>query len=180
MENKMNLNLVRLLMGNKRYIDNNRLDGDFSKDRREETYKNGQHPYAVVVSCSDSRVIPEAIFDSNLGDLFVIRVAGNVIGDHELASIEYACEHLGCNLVVLLGHTGCGAIHSAMCSKSSWPLNSLLDPIKDAIKDEKNEIEASKLNVKYGVKNIKERLDNLKADVVGMIYHTARGEVEII
>ena len=71
--------------------------------KREYTCKNGQHPYAVIVTCSDSRVIPESIFSAGIGDLFVIRVAGNVIDDHQLGSIEYATEHLGIRLVVVLG-----------------------------------------------------------------------------
>ena len=69
----------------------------------------GQKPYAIVISCSDSRVIPEAIFSAGIGDLFVIRVVGNVLDNHQLGSIEYAAEHLGVKLIVMLGHTGCGA-----------------------------------------------------------------------
>src|SRR5690606_26127797 len=72
--------------------------------------QHDQHPFAVVITCSDSRVAPEIIFDEGIGDLFVIRTAGNLIGDLELGSIEYATEHLHTSLVVVLGHTECGAV----------------------------------------------------------------------
>src|SRR5262249_35121861 len=81
--------------------------------RRTEEAK-GQHPYAVIVSCSDSRVPPELVFDAGIGDLFVIRTAGNRLDDLVLASIEYAVEHLGCSLVVVLGHERCGAVTAAV------------------------------------------------------------------
>jgi carbonic anhydrase len=80
---------------------------------RQQELTQGQHPHAVILSCSDSRVPPEVVFDQGLGDLFVVRVAGNVAGDHELASIEYAVEHLHCPLVVVLGHQNCGAVTAA-------------------------------------------------------------------
>jgi carbonic anhydrase len=75
-----------------------------------ENLSTGQHPFAVVLCCSDSRVVPEIIFDQKLGDLFVIRNAGNVIDKHVLGSIEYAVEHLGTSLVVVMGHSCCGAV----------------------------------------------------------------------
>ena len=74
--------------------------------------KKGQDPFTVIVSCSDSRIPPELIFDQGLGDIFSIRTAGNVIGDYELGSIEYAVEHLHCKLIVVLGHENCGAIQA--------------------------------------------------------------------
>jgi carbonic anhydrase len=89
-----------------------RAHGDAA--RRTETAEHGQHPYAVVICCSDSRVIPEQIFDARIGDLFVIRIAGNVLDRHQLGSVEYAVAHLKSKLVVMLGHTGCGAIGAAL------------------------------------------------------------------
>ena len=83
---------------------------------RKFTYEHGQHPHAIIVTCSDSRVIPETIFSAGLGELFVIRVAGNVIDDHQLGSIEYAAGHLGSPVVVVLGHTHCGAVDAAINS----------------------------------------------------------------
>ena len=94
--------LERLKTGNKAYITAERGIGDISADRRADTLENGQRPYAAIVSCSDSRVIPESIFGAGIGDLFVIRVAGNVIDSHQLGSIEYAAEHLGIKLIVTI------------------------------------------------------------------------------
>ena len=89
----------KLIMGNQYYI----AAGD--RVLREDTAENGQHPYAIVICCSDSRVIPEQIFSASVGDLFVIRVAGNVLDKHQMGSVEYAAVHLGCSLILLLGHT---------------------------------------------------------------------------
>ena len=98
--------LERLRQGNARYLNASHAQGDVSPELRQSTFREGQHPYAIVLACSDSRVIPEAIFSAGIGELFVIRVAGNVVDRHQLGSIEYAEGHLGCNLVVVLGHTG--------------------------------------------------------------------------
>lgn len=104
----------RLAEGNRLYLAAVRPAGDVSKKARLKTAQEGQFPYAVIVTCSDARVIPEAIFSAGIGDLFVIRVAGNVIDKHQLGSIEYAAAHLGCRMVVVLGHTGCGAVAAAL------------------------------------------------------------------
>lgn len=98
--------------------------------------------YAIVLACSDSRVIPEAIFSAGIGDLFVIRVAGNVVDKHQLGSIEYAEDHLGCNLVVVLGHTGCGAVDAAMHHEPYGTVKFITDEIADAIGDETDEAAA--------------------------------------
>lgn len=103
-----------LIEGNERFTSGNPLSKDLSSARREDLMKNGQHPFAVIVSCSDSRVPPELLFDQALGDLFVVRVAGNVITPVELGSIEYAIEHLKTPLVVVLGHEECGAVTAAV------------------------------------------------------------------
>src|SRR5690606_34992881 len=101
--------LERLLDGNKRFEENHPIHPDQTLDRVRDL-QQGQHPFAVIISCSDSRVPPELIFDQGLGDLFVIRNAGNIISDYELGSVEYAVEHLDTKLIVVLGHKQCGAI----------------------------------------------------------------------
>ena len=106
--------IQKLKEGNARYLDASSNPGDISKLIRKKTCEEGQSPYAIVVTCSDSRVIPESIFSAGIGELFVIRVAGNVIDNHQLGSIEYAADHLGTNLVVVLGHTHCGAVGAAI------------------------------------------------------------------
>lgn len=103
-----------LIEGNRRFTSGKPLSKDLSSTRREDLMSNGQHPFAVIVSCSDSRVPPELLFDQALGDLFVVRVAGNVVTAVELGSIEYAVDHLKTPLVVVLGHEECGAVTAAV------------------------------------------------------------------
>ena len=100
--------IERLRAGNARYLNAAAPCGDISPALREQTAREGQTPYAIVICCSDSRVLPESIFSAGIGELFVIRVAGNVLDRHQLGSIEYAAAHLGCKLILVLGHTGCG------------------------------------------------------------------------
>lgn len=104
-----NAPLDKLVQGNERFASGAPTHFHETLERRGEIAK-GQHPFAVVVGCSDSRVPPELVFDQGLGDLFVVRTAGEVLGDGALGSIEYAVEHLGCELVVVLGHERCGAV----------------------------------------------------------------------
>ena len=101
--------LERLLAGNQRYVAARQKYPDQTAARRAEL-SGGQHPFAIVLGCADSRVPPEVIFDQGLGDLFVVRVAGNVVDDVVLGSIEYAAAHLHTSLVVVLGHSKCGAV----------------------------------------------------------------------
>lgn len=105
--------LKRLMDGNKSFVAAGGVCTRQSPARRSEVAPK-QHPYAVVVGCADSRVPPEALFSAGLGDLFVVRVAGNVVDDDVLASVEYAADHLGVPLVVVLGHERCGAVEAAL------------------------------------------------------------------
>ena len=148
--------LERLRQGNARYLNASHAQGDVSPELRQSTFREGQHPYAIVLACSDSRVIPEAIFSAGIGDLFVIRVAGNVVDKHQLGSIEYAEDHLGCNLVVL-GHTGCGLkIDAAMHHEPYGTVKFITDEIADAIGDETDEAAACLANVAHSVRRIEE------------------------
>ena len=104
--------ITLLKEGNKRFVNNKLANYDLSQTRRNELTE-GQKPSAVVVACSDSRVAPEHLFDQGLGDIFVIRVAGNILDEAEIGSIEYAVDHLGSPLVVILGHESCGAVTKA-------------------------------------------------------------------
>jgi carbonic anhydrase len=105
--------LARLEAGNARYASGELARAHQTVERRSEVAQ-GQEPFAVIVGCADSRVPPELVFDQGLGDLFVVRCAGNVLGDAALGSIEYAAEHLGCELVVVLGHERCGAVDAVV------------------------------------------------------------------
>ena len=105
--------LQRLLAGNARYRDGHATHPNQTRQTRE-SLEGGQHPIAAIVACSDSRVPPSLIFDQGLGDLFVIRVAGNIVGEVTLASVEYAVAALRVPLVLVLGHSGCGAVTAAL------------------------------------------------------------------
>ena len=104
--------LAQLGEGNERFVSGGLQHPHQTPDRRAEL-AGGQAPAAIIVGCSDSRTAPEVLFDQGLGDLFIIRVAGNVVDDHALGSIEYAAEHLGTRLIVVLGHERCGAVKAA-------------------------------------------------------------------
>lgn len=105
--------LKMLQEGNQRFVQSKLNNVDLSMARRVELSK-GQHPFAVIVTCSDSRVAPELVFNQGLGDLFVVRVAGNVLDSIELGSVEYAVEHLHAHLVVVMGHEKCGAVKATV------------------------------------------------------------------
>ena len=111
--------LELLKEGNARFVSGNLAPKDHYDEDRQRL-KQGQHPFAVVLCCSDSRVVPEILFDQKLGDLFVIRNAGNVVDEDVLGSIEYAVEHLESPLVVVLGHSSCGAV-TATCQGGELP-----------------------------------------------------------
>lgn len=105
--------MQRLKEGNERFVEQKAPTAQRDASRREEIAK-GQHPFAIVLGCADSRVPPEVVFDQGLGDLFVIRVAGEVAPPEVIGSIEYAVEHLGCRSIIVLGHERCGAVEAAL------------------------------------------------------------------
>ena len=174
--------LAKLKQGNEIYL-KDKNNGDISLLKRQDTFQNGQHPYAIIISCSDSRVIPESIFNAGIGDLFVIRVAGNVMDDHQLGSVEYAASHLGVKLIVVLGHNHCGAVDAAINHDPDGYIKYITDEIKKAIGYEKDDYKACCLNVKHSIEIIensfeihKEEQQGLK--VIGAVYHLESGMVE--
>ncbi len=179
---KWEISLKALKDGNEKYLRAYKSDGDISPEARLHTFRNGQSPYAVIVSCSDSRVLPESIFGAGIGDLFVIRVAGNITDNIAIGSIEYALSHLNTPLVVVLGHTCCGAVNAAICGGAEGHIKSITDKIKLAIGDEHNDYAACKLNVKSEARAISNALsqENVSAKVMGAIYHIDTGKVEFI
>jgi carbonic anhydrase len=105
--------LEHLKSGNNNFV-NDVLNNDFQDSSRRKEVVDGQKPYAVILTCSDSRVVPELMFDTGIGELFVIRVAGNVANPSSIASIEYAVTHVDVKLIVVLGHQNCGAVTAAL------------------------------------------------------------------
>lgn len=126
--------LAKLNEGNKRFADSKVSASKPTAARRTETAQT-QHPFAIVVGCADSRTSPEIVFDQNLGDLFVVRTAGNLVDDYALGSIEYAVAHLGARLIVVLGHERCGAVKAALESESApGHVSALVRDIQPAVK----------------------------------------------
>lgn len=174
--------LAMLQRGNEQYLRSKTGSGDISPEKRLDTCVNGQQPYAVIITCSDSRVIPESVFSAGIGELFVIRVAGNVMDDHQLGSVEYAASHLGVKLIVVMGHNHCGAVNAAIHHDPDGYIKFITDEIRLAIGDETDEEAACRLNVRRSISVIEnsfaihqEEEHGLK--VVGALYHLETGQV---
>lgn len=180
-----------LVEGNKRFVSGNVLGEDISKDNLKKL-SGGQKPFAVVVSCSDSRVDPETVFDQGLGDLFVVRDAGNVVDKITLGSIEYGAEHLNAPLIVVLGHENCGAVKATVDkSQVSENIQGIVDKINVSLKTvEANNSSKDKIYQEVEDANIKNTVSEIEKDpiieelvkenkvkVVGAKYHIETGEV---
>lgn len=176
----------KLIAGNQAYISAKTASMDVSAAVLTDAAQHGQEPYAIIVTCSDSRVIPEAIFSAGIGDLFVIRVAGNVIDSHQLGSIEYAAEHLGTRLIVVLGHTHCGAVDAAIRHAPEGYIRYITDEIAKAIGDETDDFTACCLNVRHSCEVIESSLQIQRDEsecgltVLGAVYHLESGAVEFV
>ena len=158
---------------NKTYIDN--------VDHNSLTkLVKGQNPSSLVICCSDSRVIPEQIFSASLGELFVIRTAGNVINDGELATLEYGIEHLGIKYVLVLGHKKCGAIHASIHREKGNYLKPILNRIIHNIGEEKDEMVATLINASKEVAFLKEKFPNGNLIFDSAIYDISTGKVQFI
>ncbi|MDO4537482.1 MAG: carbonic anhydrase [Coriobacteriales bacterium] len=184
--------LERLRAGNELFLTSETNTGDTSPDIIKRLFEEGQAPFACVVSCADSRVVPEHIFMTGLGELFCIRVAGNVIGTMELGSCVYAAEHLHTPLVLVLGHTHCGAIEAAMetaqgeAAEEPQTLVPLVSTICDAIGSETDPYRASVANVNAAIRTlladpaIAHLVETAGLAVRGAIYHTHSGKVDFL
>jgi carbonic anhydrase len=162
--------MTKLKEGNSRYVSGSQHPGQ-TAERRTELART-QHPFAAVLSCSDSRVPPEVVFDQGIGDLFIVRVAGNVINDEGLGSLEYTVDHLGTRLILVLGHQRCGAVDAAretIAAKGKAPghIQSLVTAIKPAVETTaKDDLETTiKANVKNVVQALRSSTPILKAEV---------------
>ncbi|MDB6139902.1 MAG: carbonic anhydrase [Verrucomicrobiaceae bacterium] len=154
----------------------------------------GQHPIAAIVSCMDSRTSSELVFDQGIGDIFNIRIAGNVINNDILGSLEYACDKAGAKAILVVGHTSCGAIHGAIAGVKLGHLTGLLDKIKPAINQtpkspdhDRYENSVTITNVRLGLKQIRQQSETLrklesqgKITIQGAIYHIDTGRVELV
>lgn len=181
--------LNKLVEGNKRYVKDELQHPNRSLFRRE-SITAGQTPFAIILGCSDSRVSPEIIFDQGLGDLFVVRVAGNVVGPVELASIDYSALVLLSSLIVVMGHESCGAV-TAVLNGQTKGIEAIAKKIAPAIVQSSNKPgnpleNAIKDNVRKVVKQLRksaiiaELITQKKIDVIGGYYHLTSGEVEFL
>jgi len=183
-----------LMLGNERFVKEQMFQKDFGTQRTELV--KGQHPYAIILTCSDSRVPPEYIFDESLGQLFVIRDAGNVASPEVIGSIEYGVEHLHSKVLVVMGHEKCGAVQATYDGgKVSKNIESILKKIKPSVDkakkryNDKDEalLEATKENaveqVKAILKNSKiitEAYKNNELKIYHALYHLSDGKVDMI
>jgi len=180
--------------GNKRFVENLKADRNHL-DQVNET-RDGQYPFAIVLSCIDSRVPAELIFDQGLGDIFSVRIAGNFVNEDILGSMEFACKVAGSKLIVVLGHTSCGAVKGACDNVELGNLTSMLkklQPAKDAVSTdgERNSSntefvqKVADKNVELTIQQIKEKspvlkemLDEGSIGIAGGMYDVASGEVD--
>lgn len=173
-----------LVQGNRTYLKSRTNPADISPVIRKETAEYGQKPYAVILTCSDSRVPPEHIFSAGIGDLFVVRTAGNVVGEFELGSIEYATEHLGAKIVLVMGHSQCGAVEAALEGHADGYIEDIIYEIQLGLHGETDEAAAIHNNTVHSKNRIMESgiIRNLvsagKLAVICSNYHLASGIVD--
>jgi carbonic anhydrase len=183
--------LEQLLEGNAHFVSNTSVHDSYLKEAKDNLLEK-QTPFAAIVGCSDSRVPPELIFDTGLGELFVIRDAGNVVGPIEMDSAEFAAASLKVPIIVVLGHQNCGAVKATLVGRENVPELDNIFPLIDAAlhqckMDEKDVlVNAIKCNVKKGVETLKQSpsiaplLEQKKVKVVGAYYEIATGKVTLL
>jgi carbonic anhydrase len=184
--------LLKLKIGNERFVLGQTKRFDFSQERNSTA--KGQNPKTVVVSCSDSRVVPEYIFDCGLGELFVVRTAGNVICDTVLGTIEFAVSSFDVQQIIVLGHSNCGAINAALGGMEyKGYVNILLDRVKPIVEKLKSASKGEDIvynsiieNIKTQIKNllksdvIKEKQKNGSLKIIPAYYHLDTGRVDFL
>lgn len=184
--------LQKLVEGNKRFVASATSHPNQTAARRTEI-AGGQHPFAAILACADSRVAPEIVFDQGLGDLFIVRVAGNVLNDQGIGSLEYAVEHLHAPLIVVLGHAKCGAVAAAVAGgHAPGRIHTIVESLEPSVKAVQgmsgDAVDlAIKANVERVVKQLRgmqpileEHIKQGKLKVVGGRYDLATGNVEIL
>jgi carbonic anhydrase len=181
----MNEFVLKLTQGNEAYIKNKNNTADISQDIREKTANNGQKPFAVILTCSDSRVPPEHIFSAGIGELFVVRTAGLTLSNFDIGSIEYGVMYLGAKLIVVMGHTQCGAVAAALDGKHpDGHVADVIADIRPAIEGAKGTTEAENLNIERTYRKVMESqivrdlMEEGKISVVEAKYDLRTGKVD--
>ena len=176
--------LKRLVDGNERYVQDKLTCPNRTQERRE-ALSSQQNPFAVIVGCSDSRVAPEIVFDQGTGDLFVVRVAGNVIGNTELESTSYSVNVLGSTLVLVLGHANCGAVQAVLDGKAEG-IPTIAEAIRKGAGDHEDLAEEIKNNARASAKILREsaplrdKIAAGKLKVLAGYYDLNTGKVELL
>ncbi len=189
----MALNLLK--DGNKRFVNNLKFNRNLLQQANDTS--DGQHPFAVILSCIDSRTSAELIFDQGLGDIFSVRIAGNIVNEDILGSMEFGCKVAGAKIIVVLGHTKCGAVKGACDNVTLGNLTGLIEKIKPAVDQEMSTTtnrnssnstfveNVAELNVSLSVKNIllkspiiAEMVKNEEITIVGGVHDISSGEVK--
>jgi len=169
-----------LVEGNKRFVENVKVQRNLKAQVLETS--NGQYPFTVILSCIDSRVPVELVFDQGIGDVFSVRVAGNIVNEDVLGSMEYGCKVAGAKLVVVMGHTKCGAVTSACKNVELGNITPLLQKIKpavDIIQVEKEEMNDKAIE-EVSVQNVKLSIDRIKNESLILSEMEKNGEIEIV
>ncbi len=177
--------LERLLSGNKRFVQNKLTHPNQTQERMKEV-SAGQKPFAAILGCADSRVPAEIVFDQGLGDLFVVRNAGNVVTPEEMGSLEFGALELGVKTILILGHQKCGAVKATIDGNAvPGKIGSIIEAIKPAIKDKQTWDEAVIANIRLQIKKLKaspllaELVEKEELKIVGGIYELETGKVKL-
>nr|WP_321407719.1 carbonic anhydrase family protein [uncultured Carboxylicivirga sp.] len=188
--------LKMLMDGNRRFVENNVLNRDFLQQINETS--DAQYPFAAIVSCIDSRIPTEIVFDQGIGDVFNVRIAGNIVNEDILGSLEFACKITGSKLIVVMGHTSCGAIKGACDDAQLGNLSVLLNKIKPVVDSIPTDLgvdrssanssfvdKVAEKNVSNTIENIlsqskvlNELYENGEIDIVGAMYDVKSGKVK--
>ena len=171
--------------GNKRFVDSNQTDRNLLEQVSQTA--SGQYPFATILSCIDSRVSAELIFDQGVGDIFSARVAGNIVNEDILGSMEFACKLAGTRIIVVLGHTACGAVKGACDDAKMGNLTELLSKIKpavNAVSEPSNEDERNSKNIGFvnavAEKNVHMTMDNIRTQSQVLKEMEDNGEILIV
>jgi len=185
--------LQMLIDGNARFVQNKMIQRDLQEQIADTS--EGQFPFAAILSCIDSRVPAEIVFDQGIGDVFSARVAGNIVNEDVFGSIEYACKVAGSKIVVVMGHTKCGAVTAACNNVELGNITALLSKIKPAVKKYSTGVEMDEETIeRVAVQNVLFSIEAMKSDspilaemveskeilIVGAIYNVSNGEVKFI
>ena len=185
-----------LVQGNQRFIKNEQQDKNLSEMR--DALIDNQQPFAAILGCSDSRVAPELIFDQTLGDIFSVRLAGNVACKKAIGSLEYSCKYLGSKIILVMGHSNCGAVKAACDNFEEGNITEIIKLLQPAVSEEKTTPDPDRnaknsefvsnvcfLNVKKQIQNIinqsdilRDLLDKKQIGIIGAVYNFASGQVE--